>query len=464
MSQPFDLAIDGGVVFVPSGRLRASVYVTGGKIALVTPEDHPAVRRVEAGGLIVMPGMVDVHVHLREPSAADREDYPSGTAAAAVAGVTTVIEHTHSGPVRHAADLAAKVAALSGRALVDFALAAHAWPGESASILPLWQAGAAFFKAFTCTTHGVPGHSPAQLHELFTEVAAVDAICLVHCEDESITGAAYQRLHAEGRSDNGVIPLWRHRDAELVAVAVTSTLARATAANIVIAHASHAAVVDMVNRQQGPSKRVAIETCPQYLTLFEREVLTEGALRKFTPPARALDDRDLAAMWTLLAQGGIDYISSDHAPSTQAQKRDGSIWDVHFGLPGLDTTMPLLLTGAAAGKLTYERLVDVYATIPARLYGLAAKGRLERGCDADMIVVDPNHRWELAPEHLFSKAGWSPYLGRELIGRTVATYVRGQLVAAGGAITSEIRVGQFVPGAGAGAAQTTSEQVSLDGF
>lgn len=154
-------------------------------------------------------------------------------------------------------------------------------------------------------------------------------------------------------------------------------------------------------------------------------------------------------MWTRLADGDIDYISSDHAPATQAQKRSGSIWEAHFGLPGLDTTMPLLLTAAAAGRLSYERLVDVYATMPSRLYGLAAKGRLEQGCDADIILVDPTYQWELAPEHLFSKAGWSPYLGRKMIGRTIETYVRGQLVAARGAVVPELSVGQFVPGPGA---------------
>jgi dihydroorotase (multifunctional complex type) len=448
MTNAFDLAIDGGLVHGAGTPRVASVYARNGTVAAVTAGHLRASHRVDATGLLVMPGMVDAHVHLMEPSAPDREDYPHGTAAAAVAGVTTIIEHTHSGPVRRPADLEAKVAALHDRALVDFALAAHAWPGESAEVAPLWRAGVAFFKAFTCTTHGIPGHDPAQLADLLSAVAAVDAACLVHCEDESLTELAARRLRAEGREDNGVIPVWRSREAEMVAVAVATTLARETAARTVIAHASNAGVVELVGRQRTGATSLAVETCPQYMTLMENEILSEGAFRKFTPPARARSVSDLAEMWRLVAAGAVDYVSSDHAPSTAAQKREGSIWDAHFGLPGLDTTMPLLLTAAAAGKLTYERLVEVYATVPAELYRLRGKGALVAGYDADIIVVDPHTTWQLATSDLHSKAGWSPYAGRTMVGRTVATYLRGELVAADGGLVAAPGTGRFVPGPG----------------
>ncbi len=432
----FDLGLEGGTVVTAAGRARAHVYVSGGRIAAVGAVREPARERVDAGGLLVMPGMVDAHVHFMDPSATDREDFATGSAAAARAGVTTVVEHTHSGPVRNAAELREKAAYLAGRSQVDFALGAHAWPGMADQVAPLWRSGAAFIKVFTCATHGVPGHSPADLLALFQAAAAAGATCLVHCEEESLTAAAERALRASGRQDGGVIPAWRSREAELVAVATTAQLARSSGARVVVAHASNALVPELAR------PACLVETCPQYLTLFEREAVEEGALRKFTPPARARSDADLDAMWAGLAAGAIDYVSSDHAPATLAQKRAGSIWDVHFGLPGIDTTFSVLLDGARAGRLTYERVVALYSETPARVYGLhPRKGSLEPGADADLLLVDPELRWTVRNEDVVSKAGWSPYAGRTFTGRTVRALLRGR--------DPEPGAGRFLEGEGA---------------
>jgi dihydroorotase (multifunctional complex type) len=418
VTQTFDLGIENGTVVTGAGQRREHVYVAGGRVAVLTAERLPARERVDAGDLLVMPGMVDVHVHFMDPADTSREDFPTGSAAAARAGVTTVIEHTHAQPVRTPADLEQKIRYLDGRSSVDFALGAHSWPGRAEDAAACWRAGAAFLKAFTCTTHGVPAHSPAALEELFVAAAAEDAVCLLHCEDESLTEAAERRLRAAGREDGGVIPRWRNPLAEEVAVATASLLARATGARAVLAHASHPAVLEL-------AAGLTVETCPQYLTLLEGEVEDAGALRKFTPPARARSRAELDAMWQAVADGRIDYVSSDHAPSTRAQKAAGSIWDVHFGLPGLDTTLALLLDGAAAGRLTYERVVEAYSEAPARIYGLARKGTLAAGADADIVLVDPAARWTVRDEDIVSKAGWSPFAGRTLTGRAVRTFVRG---------------------------------------
>jgi dihydroorotase-like cyclic amidohydrolase len=156
---------------------------------------------------------------------------------------------------------------------------------------------------------------------------------------------------------------------------------------------------------------------------------------------------ELDAMWQALSVGTIDYVSSDHAPSTSEQKRSGSIWDVHFGLPGIDTTLPILLDGAHSGRLSYERLVSLYSETPARVYGLwPAKGRLEPGADADVILVDPSSLWTVTDEAVVSKAGWSPYSGRQVVGRAVRTYVRGELVASEGEVLHDAGSGRFLPG------------------
>jgi dihydroorotase (multifunctional complex type) len=419
-------------------------------VALLTGERQAAQERVDASGLLVMPGMVDAHVHFMDPSAQEREDFPSGSAAALRAGVTTVLEHTHSGPVRTVAELEEKRRYLADRSRVDFGLGAHAWTGMGGEVAGLWRAGVAFVKAFTCTTHGVPGLPPGELLALLEEVAAVGAVCLVHCEEESLTAAAERRLREAGRGDGGVVPAWRAREAELVAVVSTALLARLAGARVVIAHASCPEVVRLAGRERAAGAPIAIETCPQYLILMEGEVLEHGAFRKFTPPARARSERELDAMWREVANGGIDYVASDHAPSTSEQKRAGSIWEVPFGLPGIDTTLPILLDAAHAGRIAYERVVEVYAEVPARIYGLfPKKGSLRPGADADLILVDPARRWQVGPSDLLSKAGWSPFEGRVLRGRAVRTYLRGRLAAEEGQVLAEPGSGRFLPGAGA---------------
>lgn len=443
-----DLLVAGGTVVSPEGRRRANVAVHDGRIVAVTHERLSATREVDASGLLVMPGGVDTHVHLMDPGDAAREDFPTGTSAAAASGVTTIIEHSHGRPVRTVTDLHDKAHYLADRSNVDFGLAAHAWPGQASEVADLWAAGVAFFKVFTCTTHGVPGHHAAALKTHLQASALCGAMSLMHCEDESLTEVAEQVLHDEGRDDPGILTEWRNRDAELVAAAVAALLVRRTGARAAIAHVSNDEVADYVAAERARGAQLAAEGCPQYFLLREDEVHDHGALRKFTPPARARTDEDEAALWRLLRRGVLTHMSSDHAPSTLEQKNAGNIWEVHFGLPGLDSTMSVLLDAAARGHLSYEDITRVYSQVPARNYGLLPrKGRLAPGADADVILVDPDATRTMRNEDVLSKAGWTPFDGRVLKGRVVQTFLRGRLVAEEGRPTDE-RDGRFLTGSG----------------
>jgi dihydroorotase (multifunctional complex type) len=450
-----DLAIEGGTVVSPDGRRFANVLVKDGRVVHVGPDRASATATVDAGGLMVLPGGVDTHVHLMDPGAPEREDFISGSSAAAASGVTTILEHTHGHPIRTVDDLTAKREHLEERSLVDYGLAAHAWPDSQQDVHGLWAAGVAFFKLFTCTTHGVPGHNAAQALRHLRAAATSGANTLMHCEDESITEGAEKLLRATGRLDGGIIPEWRNREAELVAVSVASLLVRVSGARTTIAHVSNPEAVALVARERSLGAPLAAEACPQYFLLREPEVLELGALRKFTPPARARTDHDEAVMWSLLRDGSLTHISTDHAPATLDQKRDGDIWSVHFGLPGLDSTMSLLLDAVARGEISFEDLVRVYSYAPARRYGLfPRKGQLAVGADADVVLVDPYRRRTLRDEDVLSKAGWTPYAGREITGAVVRTYLRGRLIAEEGKPLDN-RTGRFLPGAGAtGTAQS----------
>jgi dihydroorotase len=234
-----DLAIRGAVVVTPRGRFAADLHVKDGRIVALGAVDASAARVVDAGGLLAFPGVVDTHVHFMDPGDTAREDFPTGSAAAAAGGVTSVIEHTHGAPVRDAAQLRAKVAHLRRRSLVDFGLGAHVWPDRLADLPELWTAGAAYLKVFTCETHGVPALLAGDLLRCFRDGARWGGTFLVHCEDDAITRDQETALRRTGRTDYGVVPEWRCREAEAVAATEVALLARLTGAAVVIAHTSH---------------------------------------------------------------------------------------------------------------------------------------------------------------------------------------------------------------------------------
>lgn len=439
------LEIADALVVTPHGRRPGTIAVDrDGRITAIL--DRPsgrAARVVPADGLVALPGMVDQHVHFMEPGPTEREDFAHGTAAAAAAGVTCVAEHTHGWPVTTPALLREKTGHLERRAVVDYALGAHATPDTLADAGALREAGIAFIKAFTCTTHGIDGLDPDQQLHLLRAAADAGVRVLAHCEDESITAGAERRLRAALREDYGVIPAWRSSEAELTAVAVTALLTRLTGARVTIAHASQPEVAELVRRERERGAALDAETCPQYLLLDEDDVVEHGPTRKFTPPARpAPAGREL---WELLRDGGVALLSSDHAPSTLAQKGRGDIFDCPFGLPGIDTTLPLMLDAVLAGRLDYERLVAVYSAGPAAALGLAdRKGALTPGRDADIVLVDPGGRRTLRDEDVRSKAGWTPYAGRELRGAVAMTFARGTLVAQDGRVVAEPGWGRWM--------------------
>ncbi|MHB1681909.1 MAG: dihydroorotase [Bacilli bacterium] len=440
----YDLEIVGVQIVSPTASFQGCISVKDGKIAALSASPiGRAKQSLDASGLYALPGMVEQHVHFMDPGELDREDFIHGSSAAATAGVTTVIEHTHSYPVRSLEEFLDKRNHLATRSVVDFGLAAHIWPGYQEEISKLWENGISFFKAFTCTTHGVPGLSNSQMHSALSEVSRVGGTVLAHCEDEAVTEENERELRQLNRLDGHVIQEWRSKAAEELAVSSVVLLAQLTGAKVTIAHVSHPFVVDLVQRARERGADLLAEVCPQYMFLDEHKIESRGPFGKFTPPARS--ESEAGQMIRLLAAGAIDILSSDHAPSTKRQKTSGNIWTCHFGLPGVETTLPLMLTAVNQGQISLARVIQAYSETPARRLGLfPKKGSLSIGADADIVLVDMTKKWVIEDENIVSKAGWSPYAGMECIGKPVMTFVRGQLVMKDGKIVTEPGTGRYV--------------------
>lgn len=443
-----DAAITGGTVVTPDDNVRADIAITDGKIAaLLEPGTDPdAARIIDATGKHVLPGGVDPHVHMMDPGDTEREDFPTGTAAAAVGGITTVGEHHRTDPTVLTADiLEDKRDYLSDRARIDFGLLAGGHPDNIDEIADLESAGTLAYKSFTCDVHGVPPLQSPAMHDLFTEIERVGGISMVHPEDELMLNHNEARVHEEGRTDGSVIPDWRSKAAEQVAVSTTLQIAKQTGVPFWFAHLTHPELLEQIRHAREQGVEVYAETCPHYFYLTREDVIADAPYTMFTPPAREENDRE--AMWEHLAAGDIDMVNADHAPATKAQKAEGeeNVFDAPFGIPGVETVLPLLLNGVAEGKVSLNRVVEVFATNPAQILDLyPQKGAIRVGSDADLTIVDMDERYTLRDEDIVAKCGWTPLDGLEIQGAVESTYVRGAPVVESGEVVGEPGYGEFI--------------------
>ncbi|MBT2686030.1 dihydroorotase family protein [Bacillus sp. ISL-37] len=440
----FDIEIVNATIVTSTSRYKGSISIKDGKIAAITEFPlNNAQKSIDATGQMLVPGMVDQHVHFMDPAETEREDFIHGSSASAAGGITTVIEHTHAAPVRSVKAYEDKIAHLSNRSLIDYGLTAHVFPEDLGNLKALWEKGVTLFKIFTCTTHGIPTLNNDELFRAFQEIASFDGRCLVHCEDDAITEGNELRLKQANRFDNGLISEWRSETAEDIAVANVALMVRMTGVTATIAHISHPFVIDLIKREQAEGAKLYAEVCPQYLFLTEEDVKEKGPFGKFTPPARSVESSN--KLLELVNDGSIQLLSTDHAPSTIEQKQTGTIWDCNFGLPGVETTFPLMLNLVNKGKITLERVVQLYSETPAQVLGLyPKKGCIVVGADADLVLLDLSKQWTIKNEDIISKAGWSPYDGTVCNGKPVMTMVRGNIVYENDKIVAEPGIGKPV--------------------
>ena len=442
-----DLAIINGLLVDSKSIYPGVLYVRKGKIAGITRdlEDHPA-KVIEAHGLYILPGAIDGHVHMMDPGYTDREDFTTGTRAAARGGVTMVIDHHRTEPqVFGAKELLAKKDYLQTRSVVDFGLLGGLSLDNLGNLKGMWEAGALGFKGFTCELHGADALLSGNLMEILEEIRSFNGIALFHCEDDSLLKKKEEQLRREGRKDPGCIAEWRSPEAEELAVQTLLYAARKTGARVAVAHTSLPSLVCELAAARAQGHPIYTETCAQYLYLTEEDLKKQGPFAKFTPPPRKKEEME--KMRWCAARGLIDMVNSDHCPYPYAEKEAGQedIWLAPFGIPGVETATLILLDLVSRGILTLQQIAYLRSERPAMIYGLTGrKGALRVGSDADLIFVDLKQKVTFDNAKVVSKCGWTPYHGREVTGDVVLTMVRGEVVMEGGKVIGDPGWGRFV--------------------
>ena len=444
-----DLAIRGGTVVSAAGSVPADIAITGERISAIVEPGSPieSERTIDASGRHVLPGAVDVHSHHREPGFTHKEDIVSATSACAAGGVTTSFAMPNVQPPPNSVEtLDAMLSLYAARAIVDWNInAAATIPAE----LPgLATRGIAAFKVFMVVDTGrdyphMPGigvHDHGELLEIFEAVLPTGLPLMVHPHDQALMthiergfwergerdALAYARAYA---AHDGII--WD------TAVALLLRLQRATGTRLHLLHTQTIGVLDLLRAAKAAGQAVTAEVNPWAIFLGNDwptiERLGSYALSYYVP------EKNTEPLWAALADGTIDVVSTDHAPHTREEKEPGWTdgWKAHTGTPSTQFYVPLLLDAASQGRISLERVVELVATAPARTFGLAGKGRLEVGCDADIAVADLDAELEIRDDIVLSKIGWTPYAGRRVKGVIETTLVRGRVVYEAGAVVGQ---------------------------
>jgi dihydroorotase len=437
-----DLVIHGGTVVSPDAAIAASVAIKDGAVVAVGTDAAmpPAAETLDARGLHVLPGAIDVHVHFRDPGYPHKEDWATGTAAAAFGGVTTVFDMPNTLPPTGTADaLADKHRIAAAKAHVDFGLYGLLGEDTIAHVPDLIAGGVIGFKLYMGNTFGkIPCPSTGAMLEALEVVAETGKRISLHAETNSIMERRETRLRAAGRIDPLAHIASRPAVVALEAVSRAAILAEWTGARIHILHISSAEELRPLREAKARGVDITGETCPHYLMLSADDYARFAGVIRVNPPVR--ERKNQASLWAALADGTIDLVATDHAPHAAAEKTRSDIWTVDCGFPGVETQMPLMLTEVNAGRMTISDYARWSAEAPAKIWGLyPRKGAIAPGADADLAIVDLGREWTIADAALQSRSRITPWNGRRVQGLPIHTLVRGRFVMKDRALVAQTR-------------------------
>jgi dihydropyrimidinase len=464
-----DLVVRGGTVVTAAGSRRADVAVSGGVIDAVEPDlsgAAPAADEVvDATGLLVLPGVIDVHTHTRVASDAEPDRFFQDSVAAAFGGTTTFLAFNNPGTGSSAAAHRSLLTGIdefrrvtSNDSAVDYAVSPAILGGMDdpiAELPAMVDAGVPTAKAFMVFDFRLADRA---IFEAMRVLGERGGMLQLHCEDPVLIDTAVEAALQRGNTAPRYHATTRTPEAEAVATHRAMAFAQATGAPVHVVHLSCAAALRHVADAKAAGVRAHAETCPHYLTLTdkrydERDPVT-CACSVISPPLRPGTDRD--AMWAGLADGTLDLVATDHVADRRGVEKSEAAKGVAFdkisnGAPGIETLLTMVYAGSATNGLTLERMVDVLSTTPARLFGLGRKGAIEPGRDADLVLFDPAARRTIRATDLHHTSDYTPYEGLNVAGAVRSVYVRGRAVVRDGAFVGERGHGRFVERGGIGA-------------
>jgi dihydroorotase len=422
MSEYHDLIIANGRCFTPGGQVDCDIGVRDGRIAAIGDLGRAeAGRRLDASGLDVLPGVIDTQVHFREPGLEHKEDLESGTRAAILGGVTAVFEMPNTSPLTTTAHaIQDKLDRAAGRAWCDHAFFVGATPENAVDLAGLERLpGCAGVKMFMGSSTG--SLLVSEDKDIARVLAGGHRRMAVHSEDET------RLVERQALIEEGVgaaqHPMWRDAESARLATERLLRLAGEVGRRIHVLHVTTAEEMEMLAEARDYA---TVEVTPQHLTLEAPDCYERlGTYAQMNPPIRERRHRD--ALWQAVAAGVVDVVGSDHAPHTAEEK--GRPYPASpSGMPGVQTLVPLLLNHVAEGRLSLERFVDLTSAGAQRIYGIAGKGRIARGYDADFTLVDLKAKRVINNGDMASRCGWTPFDGMKVTGWPMATVIRGNIV------------------------------------
>ncbi len=429
--------ITGGRVVNENETFRADITIRNGRVSEFGFEARIAESdtRIDASGLMVLPGVLDVHTHFREPDPNTFEGFATGSAAAAAGGVTTVIEMPQAGPTtKNLDDFQEKIAAIGRSSTIDMAL----WGGiiggderDEDAIRDMARNGAVAFKSFMApSSPSFPAVDTAKLRWAMAVIAEIGLPYGLHAEDDPSLQSGIQRMKSSGRTDALAHAESRPTLVETVAVRAAILLAERTGCWLYICHCASADALELIADARSGGLKVTIETCPQYLAMAIPDLERLKGFARCAPAIR--DEDEVERIWNHVLQGHVDIISSDHVATSAVLKEAGesNIFDAPNGLPGVQTMFPILWDSGVKNRgMSPNRLVQMICSNPARTFGLfPRKGSLALGADADLVIFNPDETWTIRSTDMRYRQKWTPLEGRSVAGRVKRTMVRGETV------------------------------------
>jgi len=406
-----------------------SLAIENGKIFKIGKETQmpKADEKINLRNLLVLPGLVDCHVHLRDEGKTYKETFYSGTAAAAAGGVTTVLDMPSNAPVTMSAETLKNRMQIAERSILVNVGFYSEFPNDLGEVKEIVAQGAVAFKLFMAEqVGGLNVDDDQALKDGFKKAGESGVPVAVHAEDKTLLKKATDELKLANRNDVAAFLKAHSERVELKAIERLLAISAQVDMRLHFCHITTEGGLNAVTEAKRSGRAITCEVTPHHLLLSDADFGRYGTLIITMPPLRS--ESHIEALWKGISEGWVDVVGSDHAPHVLQEKSASSVWDVKVGVPGLEATLPLMLTMVRKNRLSLARVVQLLSEKPAEIFNLKDRGRLEQGKKADLVAIDFNQKFKIDASKFHSKAKYSPFDGWEVQGRPVKTFVNGLLI------------------------------------